>query len=84
MSDVTSLEEKIKRLKKTLFEQREKSSGKIETQESKLYRKRLKRLQRKRRVLVDWIQQRTKVKEGGDSQAPNRSGSSPDKKADSA
>ena len=62
MADVTHLEEKIKRLKKTLSERRQNDSGTEGSLELRTFQKQLKRLQRRRRVLVDFMQRGTKVK----------------------
>lgn len=62
MADVTHLEEKIKRLKKTLSEKRQKDSGAAGSLELRTFQKQLKRLQRRRRVLVDFRQRGTKAK----------------------
>ena len=62
MADVTLLEEKIKRLKKTLSEKRQKDSGAAGSLELRTFQKQLKRLQRRRRVLVDFRQRGTKAK----------------------
>lgn len=62
MTDVATLEEKIKRLRKTLSEIRKKSP---ETEENPValrpFRKRLKRLQRRRRVLSAALQREKKA-----------------------
>lgn len=62
MADVTILEEKIKRLKKTLSEKRQKDAGAAGSLELRTFQKQLKRLQRRRRVLVDFMQPGTKAK----------------------
>jgi hypothetical protein len=62
MADVTILEEKIKRLKKTLSEKQQKDSGAEGSLELRTFRKQLKRLQRRRRVLADFMQRGTKAK----------------------
>ncbi|MBI3596794.1 MAG: hypothetical protein HY203_06545 [Nitrospirae bacterium] len=62
MADAANLEEKIKRLKKTLSEKREKKSGVESSVELRPFRKQLKRLQRRRRVLLAFVQRGTKVK----------------------
>ncbi len=62
MAEVATLEEKIKRLKKTLSEKREKKSGAESSLELRLFRKQLKRLQRRRRVLLAFLQRGTKAK----------------------
>jgi hypothetical protein len=62
MADVAHLEEKIKRLKKTLSEKRQKDSGAAGLLELRTFQKQLKRLQRRRRVLVDFMQGGTKSK----------------------
>ncbi len=62
MADVAILEEKIKRLKKTLSEKRRKDSGAAGSLELRTFQKQLKRLQRRRRVLVDFMQPGTKAK----------------------
>ena len=61
MADVTILEEKIKRLKKTLSEKQQKDSGAEDSLELRTFRKQLKRLQRRRRVLADFVQRGTKA-----------------------
>ena len=53
MDDVTLLAEKIKRLKKTLSEKSRKDSGTAGPLELRTFQKQLKRLQRRRRVLMD-------------------------------
>ncbi|MBI3811159.1 MAG: hypothetical protein HY283_02980 [Nitrospirae bacterium] len=62
MADVTHLEEKIKRLKKTLSEKRQKDLGASGSLELRTFQKQLKRLQRRRRVLLDFMQRGTKAK----------------------
>jgi len=62
MADVANLEEKIKRVKKTLSEKREKISGAEGSLELRPVRKQLKRLQRRRRVLLAFQQRGTKAK----------------------
>jgi hypothetical protein len=63
MADAAKLEEKIKRLKKTLSEKRENKSGTEENPvELRPFRKQLKRLQRRRRDLLTLQQRGTKVK----------------------
>jgi hypothetical protein len=54
MADVVMLEEKIKRLKKTLSEKQEKDSEAKGSLELRTFQKQLKRLQRRRRALVAW------------------------------
>ncbi|HEY5595245.1 MAG TPA: hypothetical protein VIL61_08855 [Nitrospiria bacterium] len=61
MADVTILEEKIKRLKKTLSEKQQKDSGAEDSLELRTFRKQLKRLQRRRRVLADFVQRGSKA-----------------------
>lgn len=62
MADVATLEAAIKRLKKTLSE-KPKDSGAEGSPEMRTFRKQLKRLQRRRRVLLTWAQHGTKAKE---------------------
>ncbi|MBI3611256.1 MAG: hypothetical protein HY204_11235 [Nitrospirae bacterium] len=62
MTDVAALEGKIKRLKKTLSEKRQKASDAEPSLELRAFQKRLKRLQRRRRVLLNWMQRGTKGK----------------------
>jgi hypothetical protein len=62
MAEVAILEEKIKRLKKTISEKREKESGAESSLELRPARKQLKRLQRRRRVLLAFLQRGTKAK----------------------
>jgi len=62
MADVANLEEKIKHLKKTIYEKREKKSGAEGSLELRPFRKQLKRLQRRRRDLLTLQQRGTKVK----------------------
>jgi hypothetical protein len=62
MADAVKLEEKIKRLKKTLSEKREKQTGTESSIELRPFRKQLKRLQRRRRVLLAFMERGTKVK----------------------
>ncbi|HET6466256.1 MAG TPA: hypothetical protein VFH55_11665 [Nitrospiria bacterium] len=62
MADVANLEEKIKNLKKTISEKREKKSGAEGSLELRPFRKQLKRLQRRRRVLSAYQQRGTKAK----------------------
>ena len=62
MAKVATLEEKINRLKKTLSEKREKKPGAESSLELRPVRKQLKRLQRRRRVLLAFLQRGTKAK----------------------
>jgi len=63
MADVAKLEEKIKRVKKTLSEKRKKESeSEARPLELRPVRKRLKRLQRRRRVLAAFLQRGIKGK----------------------
>jgi len=62
MADAVKLEEKIKRLKKTLSEKQEKKTGTESSIELRSFRKQLKRLQRRRRVLLTLLERGTKVK----------------------
>ena len=62
MADVAILEEKIKRHKKTLSEKRQKDSDAKGSLELRTFQKQLKRLQRRRRGLVDFMQRGTKAK----------------------
>ena len=52
MADTATLEEKIKRLKKTLSEKQPKESGAVGSLEVRTFKKQLKRLQRRRRVMA--------------------------------
>jgi hypothetical protein len=61
MADVVKLEEKIKRLKKTLSEKRQKDSEAKGSLELRTFQKQLKRLQRRRRDLVAWTKRGTKA-----------------------
>jgi len=62
MADAAKLEEKIKRLKKTISEKQEKKSETESSLELRPFRKQLKRLQRRRRVLLDLTERGKKVK----------------------
>jgi len=84
MMDMSTLEGKIKRLKKTLSEQRQKDLSGENPEEGKAFRKRLKRLQRKRRTLISWMQHSVKPKEKVDEKEPKSAGSSTQKPAESA
>jgi predicted nucleic acid-binding Zn-ribbon protein len=61
MADVLVLEEKIKRLRKTLSEKRQKDSKVKGSLELRTFQKQLKRLQRRRRALVAWMGRGTKA-----------------------
>jgi len=61
MADVLMLEEKIKRLKKTLSEKRQKDSEAKGSPELRTFQKQLKRLQRRRRDLVAWTRRGAKA-----------------------
>ena len=52
MAEIATLEERIKGLKKTLVEKQKKEAGPSGPIELRPFRKRLKRLQRRRRVLI--------------------------------
>jgi hypothetical protein len=84
MIDVSTLEGKIQRLKKTLSEQQQKDSSPENPEGVKAFRKRLKRLQRKRRILISWMQRSVKAKEKSDDREPKSSGSSTEKSVESA
>ncbi|HTN43304.1 MAG TPA: hypothetical protein VMN77_05850 [Nitrospiria bacterium] len=62
MANPVKLEEKINRLKKTISEKREGKSGTETSMQLRPFRKRLKRLQRRRRVLLSSLEHGTKVK----------------------
>ena len=62
MADGAILEEKIKRLKKTLSEKQQKDLGTEGSLELRTFRKQLKRLQRRRRALADFMQRGTRAK----------------------
>jgi predicted nucleic acid-binding Zn-ribbon protein len=66
MADVATLEGKIQRIKKTLSERRQETSGAENSPELRAFRKQLKRLQRRRRDLLTWAQHMTKTQEGKD------------------
>jgi hypothetical protein len=84
MIDVSTLEGKIKRLKKTLSEQRQKDSSPEKSEGVKSFRKQLKRLQRKRRILISWMQRTVKLKEKNDEKEQRPSGTSTEKSPESA